>query len=143
MTRQYWMNGLLAVTTIVGIVSGGGVAAAIGDVRNISFPSSGAEKGEVLFTQICRSCDITEPDKNKVGPSLFGAVGQPAGSVQHFDYSDAMDAAHLTRNDETLDRSLADPKNFARGNKMPYSLLMGAANAEGRKNVIAYLHTIE
>jgi hypothetical protein len=55
----------------------------------------------------------------------------------------AMKDSALTWNDETLDRYLADPKSFVRGNRMPYSLLMGPTSAERRAGVVTYLHTLE
>jgi cytochrome c2 len=136
------MHGALAAASIIVLLSAGGVAATVGDVRNIAFSPSKTEKGRVLFAQICQSCHTAEPDKNKVGPSLFGVVGRPAGSAQSFDYSRAMTDAGVTWSDGTLDRYLADPKHFVPGNKMPYSLMMGAQNEEHRNDVIAYLHTL-
>jgi cytochrome c2 len=53
-----------------------------------------------------------------------------------------MKEAGVTWSDETLDRYLADPKHFVPGNKMPYSLMMGAQSEEHRHDVIAYLHTL-
>lgn len=143
MTKRHWMYGLMAAVSITVVLSASGVTATVGDIRSVTFPPSTSEKGQVLFAQICQSCHATEPGKNKVGPSLFGVVGRSAGAANSFDYSGAMKEVGLTWNDETLDRYLADPKHFVPGNRMPYSLLMGAQNDERRKSVIAYLHTLE
>jgi cytochrome c len=143
MTKRHWMNGLMAAVSITGVLTASGVTATVGDFRSVAFPASKSEKGQVLYAQVCRSCHATEPDKNKAGPSLFGVVGRSAGAANSFDYSGAMKEVGLTWNDETLDRYLADPKNFVPGNRMPYSLLMGPQNEERRKSVIAYLHTLE
>jgi cytochrome c len=134
--------GLLAAVGAVIIVSGAGVAANVGNVREALLAGK-AHQGRVLFTQVCRSCHSSEPDHHKNGPTLFGVVGRAAGSVQDFDYSDAMRAANVTWTDESLDRYLADTKHFIPGNHMPYSFLMGTQNKERRDSVIAYLHTLQ
>jgi len=100
-------------------------------------------EGRAVFVQVCGACHTNEANKHKIGPSLFGVVGRPAGSAPGFEYSDAMREAAVIWNDETLDRYLADPKNFIRGGRMPYSLLMGTGSNERRKDVIAYLRTLQ
>jgi cytochrome c2 len=142
MTRRSKIGLLLAATAVV-IVFGSGVTGTIGHVRQAFLPSR-TEEGRVLFAQICRSCHSSEPGRHKTnGPSLFGVVGRAAGSASGFEYSDAMKEAHLVWDDDSLDRYLADTKNFIHGNVMPYSLLMGTENKERRRNVIAYLHTLQ
>jgi cytochrome c len=142
--KQQSKIGLLVAATVAGVLLAAGVTADIGDVRNLRlFHTSKAQEGRTVFVQVCGACHASDPNRHKIGPSLFGVVGRPAGSLAGFGYSDAMKGAALTWNDETLDRYLADPKSFVRGNRMPYSLLMGATNAERRDSVIAYLHTLE
>jgi cytochrome c len=136
--------GLLAAATVAGFFLGAGVAANVGDGRNLPlFHSSEAQDGRTVFVQVCSACHASEPNRDKTGPSLFGVIGRQAGSVPGFDYSDAMRRTDVTWNDETLDRYFADPKSYVRGNRMPYSLLMGAESSERRKHVIAYLHTLQ
>ena len=134
--------GLMVAASVVVVASGAGVAANVGNVRQVFLPDR-VEQGRVLYVQVCRSCHSSEPDRHKHGPSLFGVVGRPAGSAPDFDYSDAMKSANLTWTDESLDRYLADTKHFIPGNAMPYSFLMGTQNQERRQNIIAYLHTLQ
>jgi cytochrome c len=141
--RRQAVIGLFVAASVIGAFSGAGVTATVGGVQETHLYPSDAQEGRTVFVQVCGTCHANEPDKHKVGPSLFGVVGRQAGSVPGFDYSDAMKAASLAWNDDTLDRYLADPKNFVRGNRMPYSLLMGVKNGDRRKGVIAYLHTLQ
>ena len=93
------------------------------------------EAGKKVFNK-CKVCHSLAPGENKIGPSLAGVIGRPAGSVEGFKYSDAMKNSGITWNEETLDKYLADPKGFIPGNKMAFA---GLKKEEDRKNVIAYL----
>ena len=133
----------LLVAASAAVVLSAAVTATVGNVREAAFTPTGAEDGRIVFAQVCKSCHTNEPDKHKAGPSLFGVIGRPAGAASGFDYSDAMKQASLTWTDESLDRYLADPKHFVPGNRMPYSLMMGAENGQRRERIIAYLHTLQ
>ncbi len=109
-------------------------------VQEVRFDPSQIKEGKALFNDVCSACHTDKPNKNKIGPSLFGVIGRHAGSAPGFDYSDAMKGAPVTWNDDTLDRYLADPKTFVPGNKMPYQ---GVKNEERRTEIIAYLHTLQ
>jgi cytochrome c len=135
--------GVLVAASAAVILSAAGVMATVRTGPEAARPQSDADQGRVLFAQVCRSCHTGEPDKHKAGPSLYGVVGRAAGSAEGFDYSSAMKEASLTWTDESLDHYLADPKSYVRGNRMPYSLLMGAENDQRRQYVIAYLHTLQ
>jgi cytochrome c len=92
--------------------------------------------GRRLFAQ-CRSCHLlTEAGGNRVGPNLHGMFGRPAGAVEDFAYSAALEAAGFSWDAETLDRWLADPRTFLPGNRMTYA---GMKNAEDRRDLITYL----
>jgi cytochrome c len=91
--------------------------------------------GEKVFNQ-CKACHTIEAGKNRVGPSLHGVVGRPAGSVEGFQYSPAMKSSGLTWTPEALDKYLTDPKAAVPGNKMAFA---GLKKPEDRANVIAYL----
>ncbi len=95
-----------------------------------------AEEGQKIFKRTCFTCHTSEAGKNKVGPSLFGVVGRKSGSATGFAYSNAMKEANVTWSDETLDKYLADPKDFVPKNKMAFA---GVKKDEDLVNIIAYL----
>ena len=136
MKRQSMIVLLAAVTMIAGAPAWAGSP---GDVQPVRSDPDRAKEGRAAFSQVCSTCHTSEPDKNRIGPSLFGVVGRHAGSASGYDYSDAMKKASVTWSDESLDRYLVDPKNFVPGNKMPY---MGVKNDQRRGDIIAYLHTL-
>lgn len=107
-----------------------------------------AAAGEKVFKK-CKACHTLEAGKNKVGPSLHGVVGRPAGSIAGFKYSAAMLAAaemELVWTEENIIAYVADPKKYLRGyigdpkakNKMVFKL----KSPEQRENVVAYLKSV-
>jgi cytochrome c len=98
------------------------------------------EDGQKIFKRTCATCHTIEPGKNRVGPSLHGVVGRMSGGVEGFKYSKAMADAHLTWNQETLDKYLTNPKTEVPGTKMIFA---GLKKEEDRQNVIAYLETLK
>jgi cytochrome c len=97
------------------------------------------EAGKVAFKK-CALCHTTEPGKNKIGPSLFGVVGRKAGSLDNFNYSEAMKSYDHTWDPETLDTYLADPRAVVPGTKM---IFPGIKDKTEREDVIAYLETLK
>ena len=52
-----------------------------------------AEAGETLFDAQCRRCHTVNPSDPSYGPLLDGIVGRKAGSVESYEYSEAMSKA--------------------------------------------------
>jgi len=97
-----------------------------------------AEEGKNVFKK-CRAChDVGDKAKNKVGPELNGLLGRKAGSVEGFNYSDAMKNSGITWDEAKLGEYLTDPKKTVPGNKMVFA---GLKNETERANLIAYLAT--
>lgn len=94
-----------------------------------------AAKGKQVFAK-CQACHSLDAGTNKLGPSLHGVIGRTSGGVDGFRYSDAMKNAHLTWDDATLDKYLANPKTLVPGTKMVFP---GLPKEEDRLAVIAYL----
>ena len=99
-----------------------------------------ATNGATLFKQKCGLCHSSQAGQNRVGPSLFGVVGRKAGSVESYNYSDAMKNSGLTWDDATLDSYLAGPRAKVPGTKMTFA---GFPNESDRADVIAYLNTLK
>lgn len=100
-------------------------------------PASAADldAGKKVFKK-CKACHSLKAGKKKVGPSLFGVMGNKAGQVKGFKYSRAMKAADITWDDASLDAYLTKPKKFLKGTKMSFAGLKKKAD---RDNVIAYV----
>ena len=92
-------------------------------------------RGRQLFAERCAACHAV--DANKIGPMLGGVVGRKAGSAPGYKYSPALVGADLTWSADSLDRWLADPREFIAGAKMPVRVL----DASTRRDIIAYLET--
>lgn len=96
--------------------------------------------GKKVFNK-CMACHDAATDKNKVGPSLHGVVGRPAGSLPSFvgKYSGAMKAAGaagLVWDEVNIAAYIKAPKEKVPGNRMAFPGLSDDADVA---NVIAYL----
>ncbi|MDR3470229.1 MAG: cytochrome c family protein [Devosia sp.] len=92
--------------------------------------------GEVVFKK-CAQCHMIGPDAHtKVGPELNGLIGRPSGSIDGFNYSDAMKNAHLTWDVTTFETYIADPKALVPGTRMSFG---GLKDQQDIKDLVAYL----
>jgi cytochrome c len=87
----------------------------------------------------CAGCHSTQAGQNKIGPSLAGVFDHPSGSVPGYNYSVAMKNAHLTWDEQTLDKFLQNPAGLVHGTKMFASV----PDADTRQRVIAYLKSLQ
>lgn len=98
-----------------------------------------AAEGEGVFRR-CQACHQVGPDaSNGVGPSLTGVVGRAAGSVEDFNYSDAMAEAGangLVWTEEELHVYLEAPRDVVPGTNMSFP---GLRDEEDRLAVIEYI----
>ena len=98
--------------------------------------SADLEAGKKVFKKCvsCHSADKGAP--NKVGPGLYGIVGNDIGSVGGFAYSDPMAGLPGNWTYADLNQFLYKPKKFLKGTKMAFA---GLKRAKDRAAVIAYL----
>ena len=94
--------------------------------------------GERLFRSQCMGCHSLEPGANRAGPTLHGLFGREAGTLEGFDFSQAMTEAGFEWSAETLDRFLADPQGTMPGTKM----VLWGLEERPRRQLIAYLESI-
>ncbi|ETX27945.1 c-type cytochrome [Roseivivax isoporae] len=98
-----------------------------------------AEAGENVFRK-CQAChQVGEDAQNRVGPVLNGVVGRTAGTLEGYNYSDAMVAKGeegLVWDVESLSAYLENPRDYVNGTKMSFA---GLRKEEERADVIAYL----
>jgi cytochrome c len=98
---------------------------------------AGAEDGQTLFNNACRTCHSMKPGDNRLGPTLSGVIGRKAGSVEGFAYSDSMKSSGLVWDEAALDKFIADPEAMLRGNRMkPFG---GVSDAATRSAIVAFL----
>jgi len=92
--------------------------------------------GQKVF-QTCRACHLLVAKRHMTGPSLVGVLGRKSGTAEGFPrYSPAMRQANVVWSAETLDKFLADPQGFIKGNWMTFP---GVEDAKDRANLIAFL----
>jgi cytochrome c len=96
-------------------------------------------EGAQLFQTYCSICHSNQPNRNLIGPSLFGVVGRHSGQVAGFHYSEANRRSGLTWDAATLDRYLGSPRQLVPGTLMTFP---GLPDARQRADVIAYLATL-
>lgn len=94
------------------------------------------EQGEAVFKRRCSMCHSLDPGRNKVGPSLAGVVGRPAGSAPRYPYSSANSASGIIWTEDKLDEYLADPQRMVPGTAMMFP---GLRSPDDRQALIKFL----
>lgn len=112
-----------------------GFAAVLGMFGSPALADGDAAAGKKVFKK-CKACHSLEEGKKKVGPSLFGVIGNAAGAVEGYKYSKALLASDLTWDDETLAEFLTKPKAMVPKTKMSFA---GLKKEDDIANVIAYI----
>src|SRR5207248_6050099 len=117
-----------------------GVAAWLGGMSLAWSVSAATPAGAPTATDFsrCAGCHSTQAGQNKVGPSLAGVFGRSSGTVPGYSYSAALKNAHLTWDEQTLDKFLQNPGGLVHGTKMFTSV----PDSDTRQRVIAYLKSL-
>ena len=92
-----------------------------------------AGRGKDVFERRCTGCHSL--DQNREGPRLRGVFGRISGSVSDFGYSTAVKQAHITWNDVSLERWLADPDTLVPANNMEFHV----TKPQERSDLIRFL----
>jgi cytochrome c len=105
------------------------VAVTLSTAGKAQTPDSGKE----LFQKRCGGCHAL--DRDKEGPRLHGVFGRTAGSVDSFQYSDALKKSKIVWVEDTLDRWLTSTEKLVPDNDMTFHV----EKADERRAIIAFL----
>jgi cytochrome c len=117
-------------TVIAGLLLAGSSTAAL---------AADPAAGEKIFKAQCGICHAVAAGENRIGPTLFGVVGRPAGSVPGFNYTADHKKLEITWNAATLDKYLANPRAMVPDTSMVYA---GLKDDTERADLVAYLETL-
>jgi cytochrome c len=117
-------------TVIAGLLLAGSATAAL---------AADPAAGEKIFKAQCGICHTVVAGQNRIGPTLFGVVGRPAGGVPGFNYTADHKKLGVTWDAATLDKYLTNPRAMVPDTSMVYA---GLKNDAERADLVAYLGTL-
>lgn len=98
------------------------------------------EAGEKLFAADCRRCHSTDADHESYGPLLEGIVGRKAGTVEGYEYSEALASAGIIWTEPALIAWMKDNKGLIPGTKMRHVGITDPVEAEF---ILTYLRMVQ
>ena len=117
-------------TVVAGLLLAGSTTAAL---------AADPVAGEKVFKAQCGICHAVAAGENRIGPTLFGVVGRPAGSVPGFNYTADHKKLGITWDAANLDKYLVNPRAMVPDTSMVYA---GLKDDTERADLVAYLETL-
>ena len=115
------------------------VAAAPSEPIEKLLQTASVQKGEQSAKK-CAAChDFTKGGPNKVGPNLFGIVGDKKGEGRGFNFSAAMKAKGGTWSIDDLNQFINNPKGYVPGTAMGFA---GIQKDSERADLLVYLNSL-
>jgi len=117
-----------------------GASGAVTDAAVPAAAEAEDTRGAELFRK-CAACHtVTADGGNRAGPTLYGVFGRRAGTLDGYNYSEALRHSEVVWTEETIDRLFAlGPDEYTPGSKMP---LQRMPSEEDREDLIAYLKAV-
>jgi cytochrome c len=101
--------------------------------------TASVEKGAAA-AKVCQACHTFDKDgPNRVGPNLYGIVGDKKGEGRNFNFSAAIKAKGGTWSIEDLNQFITNPKGYIPGTAMGFA---GISRDSQRADVLAYLNSL-
>lgn len=101
-------------------------------------PTADVAAGDKIHQRCLQCHDFEKGGPNKIGPNLYGVVGNKRAHEPSFSYSGAMQKAGGTWGYDELNTFLTSPRAAIPGTKMTFA---GLSKLQDRINVIAWLRT--
>jgi cytochrome c len=118
---------------IVAAILAGFISLVAASSLSVPSPAQARADGKALFEKRCGGCHAL--DRDKEGPRLGGVYGRTAGSVESFQYSDALKKSGIKWTEETLDKWLTNTEQLVPNNDMTFHV----EKPNERTEIIAYL----
>ncbi len=118
---------------ILGAILAGFVLMVAGSSLSVPARAQAQADAKALFEKRCGGCHAL--DRDKEGPRLGGVYGRTAGSIDSFQYSEALKKSRVKWTEETLNKWLTDTEQLVPNNDMTFHV----EKADERSEIIAYL----